>query len=51
MFRYIKNKVLGAPGWLSRLGILLHTGHDLMVLELKPGVRVCADSWEPGAYF
>ena len=33
------------------MGILLHTGHDLMVLEFTPGVRVCADSWEPGAYF
>ena len=39
--------ILGAPGWLSRLSICLWLGHDLMVHEFEPCVRLCADSVEP----
>ena len=43
--------VPGAPGWLSRLSVQLHSGHDLTVPEFEPRIRLCADSSEPGACF
>ena len=43
--------VLGAPGWLSWLSTHFSSGHDLMVCEFEPCVRLCADSSEPGACF
>ena len=37
----------GSVGWASDFG----SGHDLEVRGLKPRVRLCADSSEPGAWF
>ena len=46
-----KNKVLGAPGWRSRLSVRLQPGHDLTVREFEPRIRLWADGSEPGACF
>ena len=41
-----------APGWLSWLtGLNLGSRHDLAVCGFEPCIRLCADSWEPGACF
>ena len=37
----------GSVGWASDFG----SGHDLMVHEFEPHVRLCADSSEPGVCF
>ena len=37
----------GSVGWASDFG----SGHDLVVCEFKPRIRLCADSSEPGACF
>ena len=37
----------GSVSWASDFGL----GHDLMVCEFKPHVRLCADSSEPGGCF
>ena len=48
----LKNDILGAPGWLSRLSVLdFGSGHDLAVHEFEPRVGFCADALEPGACF
>ena len=39
---------LGGPiGWASNLGL----GHDFVLHEFEPHVRLCADSSEPGVCF
>ena len=40
--KYLK-KILGAPGWLSRLSVRLLPGHDLAVREFEPRVGLWAD--------
>ena len=47
----LKEQILGAPGWHSRLSVRLQPGHDLAVCELEPRVRLWADGSEPGACF
>ena len=37
----------GAPGWRSRLSAQLQPGHDPVVHEFEPHVRLWADSLEP----
>ena len=37
----------GSVGWASDFG----SGHDLVVREFEPHVRLCADCSEPGACF
>ena len=37
----------GVPGWLSQLSFLLGSGHDLMVCEFKPHIRLSAVSTKP----
>ena len=37
----------GSVGWVANYS----SGHDLMVCEFEPSIRLCADSSEPGAYF
>ena len=41
----------GAPGWLSQLSVRLQPGHDPLVREFEPRVRLWADSSEPGVSF
>ena len=48
---HLKNVNIGAPGWLSWLGVRLQLRSDLTISEFKPHVRLCADSSEPGACF
>ena len=40
---------LGVPGWLSQLSIRSEfgLGHDLMLCEINPCVRLCVSSSEP----
>ena len=47
----MKNQLLGAPGWRSRLSVRLQPGHDLAVREFEPRVGLWADGSEPGACF
>ena len=35
-----------APGWVERLTFDFCLGHDLMVREVEPRVRLCTDSVE-----
>ena len=46
-----KSPYLGAPGWRSRLSVRLQPGHDLVLREFEPRVRLWADGSEPGACF
>ena len=48
---HIKQPLMGAPGWRSRLSVRLQPGHDLAVREFEPRVRLWADGSEPGACF
>ena len=45
----IFKNVLGAPGWLSWLSVQLCSGHDLVVHEFKPHIRLAAVSAEPAS--
>ena len=53
-------RILGVPGWLSRLRVLIWlrsrvpefgSGHDLTVCGFEPHMGICADSSELGACF
>ena len=46
-----EGRMVGAPGWHSRLSVRLQPGHDLAVQEFEPRVRLWADGSEPGACF
>ena len=46
-----KMNMIGAPGWRSRLSVRLQPGHNLVVREFEPCVRLWADGSEPGACF
>ena len=46
-----KYTLLGAPGWRSQLSVRLQPGHDPLVREFEPRVRLWADGSEPGACF
>ena len=48
--RELKAK-MGVPGWHSRLSVRLQPGHNLVVREFEPRVRLWADGSEPGACF
>ena len=43
---HIKKKIVGAPGWRSRLSVQLQPGHDLAVREFEPRVGLWADGSE-----
>ena len=43
----LEMKILGAPGWRSRLSVRLQPGHDLAVREFEPRVGLWAQSLEP----
>ena len=47
----VARKKVGAPGWRSWLSVRLQPGHDLVVREFEPRVRLWADGSEPGACF
>ena len=47
----MKRQPTGAPGWRNQLSVRLQPGHDLMVREFEPRVRLWADGSEPGACF
>ena len=50
-YTLLKNEWVRAPGWRSRLSVRLQPGHDLMVREFEPRIRLWADGSEPGACF
>ena len=43
----VSGRLGGSLSWTSDFG----SGHDLTVHEFEPGIRLCADSSEPGACF
>ena len=43
----VSGRLGGSLSWASDFG----SGHDLTVHEFEPGIRLCADSSEPGACF
>ena len=47
----LENLHTGALGWLSQLSTNFSSGHDLMVGEFEPHVRLCTDGLEPGVCF
>ena len=49
----LKNGNKEGGAWVTQLSVQLDlgSGHRLTALEIKPRVRLCADSSEPGACF
>ena len=44
IYLFKRSIIVGASRWLSQLSIDVGSGHDLMVHEFKPRIRLCADS-------